>query len=63
MTDTNKVTCDECGSNEVVKCGKRWRKLPNDGRVRDVQMFSCKNCGKIFRVKPIEEANNGTEAR
>ena len=55
------IYCDECNGTNVVKYGRRWRKIPNNGRRRDVQQYQCKDCGKIFKV--IQEGeNNGTKS-
>lgn len=45
----SKVKCNECGLDDVVKAGRRWRKIANDPpkRVR-VRQYRCKKCGKLF---------------
>lgn len=43
------MTCPECGSDELIKFGKRFA-FRNGERVR-VQQYQCKRCGRIT-VKP-----------
>ena len=40
------VKCTECNSIDVTKAGLGWR-----SRVKNVQRYRCKQCGKVFVIK------------
>jgi hypothetical protein len=47
--DCSGVKCNECGSNDVIGCGKSSRKISENPPKRIlVQQYKCKNCLKIF---------------
>jgi transposase-like protein len=47
----NEMKCPECGSNNLVKFGKKFAKDKETGERVKNQQFQCKDCGRIT-VKP-----------
>ena len=57
------VKCNECGSTNLQGRGKDWRSNSNGNNPPRVlvQLFRCKNCGKIFPDGEVNksEVNDG----
>lgn len=46
------MLCPECGSNKLIRFGKRWGKTKRTDEKRTLlQQYQCKHCGRIT-LKP-----------
>lgn len=56
------IKCTDCGSTNLIGRGTDWRNNPNGSKPPRilVQLFRCKDCGKIFADGEVQ---NKTEAQ
>jgi transposase-like protein len=52
------MKCKYCGSENLRREGKFYRKIGDGTYVKDVQRYRCRDCGRPFNENKKTEDNN-----